>query len=228
MSDTTILLIRHADVHNPDQIVYGRLPRFRLSEDGLAQAAATARALAHEAIAAIYTSPMLRARQTANAIARQHPGIPVRVSRFLQEIQTSWQGTPWAEIGADQNLYEPLLNPGDETMEDVADRMELLIRRLARRHEGQTVACVSHGDPIAIAKVRLQNRPLTLATIREPEYPERASVTRLVFHPEGAVDIRYESPAQHLIKPYEYLKKEAPAEASGEQAVERSDAATAP
>ena len=70
---TTIDLIRHADVHNPDDLFYGRSPRFRLSELGRRQAAATAALLAEAPLAAVYTSPLLRARQTVAIIAAAHP-----------------------------------------------------------------------------------------------------------------------------------------------------------
>ncbi len=206
--------------------MYGRLPRYRLSEDGVAQAEMTARALAREPLSVIYTSPMLRARQTARIIAAHHPGVPVKVDRLLIEVQTGYQGRRWAELGRDANLYEPLLNPGDESIEDVGKRMEKLIRRLVRRHEGETVSCVSHADPVMIGKVRMLGKEMTLANVRGTDYPERASVTRLIFHPDGSLDTSYESPAQELIKPYEYLKEEAPAEASGQDAVERDRAAT--
>lgn len=215
MPDTTILLIRHADVHNPDQIVYGRLPRFRLSTDGLAQAKKTAQTLADEPIAAFYTSPMLRARQTTRILAQPHPGVPIHVSQLLAEVLTSYQGTRWSDLAPDANLYEPLKDPGDESMQDIAERMERLIRRLVQRRHGETVACVSHADPIMIARVHLLGLEVNLENIRQPDYPERASVSRLVFHEDGSVHAAYESPAQELIKPSEAAKEEAPAEASG-------------
>src|SRR5438874_3906508 len=71
---TTLLLMRHAEVHNPEDILYGRLPRFGLSELGKQQAEVTARALAEEPISTFYTSPQLRARQTARILAAPHPG----------------------------------------------------------------------------------------------------------------------------------------------------------
>lgn len=219
MNYTTILLIRHADVHNPEEVVYGRLPRFRLSKDGLAQAQMTAVALAREPLTAIYSSPMLRARQTARIIAECHPAVRVSVSKLLQEVHTSYQGRSWKDLGRDINLYEPRIHPKDETMDDVGDRMERFVGQLLIRHRGGTVACVSHADPIMIAKVRLQGEKLSLATIRQPDYPERASVTRLTFHMDGALHVSYCSPAQELITPYEATKEEAPAEASGEEAV---------
>src|SRR5579859_2630210 len=66
---TTVFLVRHAEVHNPQDILYGRLPRYRLSGRGIAQAVLSGRFLAGRSIEAIYTSPLLRARQTAKIVA---------------------------------------------------------------------------------------------------------------------------------------------------------------
>ncbi|MEJ7654488.1 MAG: histidine phosphatase family protein [Chloroflexia bacterium] len=159
---------------------------------------------------------MLRARQTARVIATRHPGLRVRVARALIEVGTTWQGTPWTVIGADANLYEPLKAPGDETMDAIADRMEAFIHRLRRRHAGETVVCVSHADPVMIARVRLQGIALSMRAIRAADYPERGSVTRLRFGDDGSLEVSYSSPAQSLIKPAQVAKREAPAEASGE------------
>jgi len=195
MPETKILLVRHADVHNPDQIVYGRLPRFRLSKLGEAQAEATAEFLSKEDVKYIYTSPMLRARQTAKAIAKYHPEAKLRISKLLAEINTSWQGTPWSQIGANANLYEPIKDPENETIEDVAKRMLRIIRTLVRRHPGETVICVSHADPIKIAWVALEGKELTFENIRKPPYPDRASVTTVTFNDDHVVSIKYENPA---------------------------------
>ncbi len=71
---TTLYFVRHGHVYNPQQIIYARLPRFRLSDEGVQQAILAAAVLKDVHPAAIYTSPMLRARQTAGYIAREHPG----------------------------------------------------------------------------------------------------------------------------------------------------------
>ncbi len=198
MNRTVILLVRHAEVHNPEDIVYGRLPRFGLSELGRAQASATAEALAREPITAIYTSPRLRARQTAAAISRFHPGAPVHVSRYLDEVRTDWQGASWEEIGRGFNMYASPRADGDETIEQVAERMRRFVSRTLRRHPGETVAGVSHGDPIVIAKRALEGRELTYAAIREPDYPRLASVTRFVFEDSRLVSLTSETPAESV------------------------------
>ena len=62
---TQIHFVRHGEVHNPQKIYYGRLPGFPLSEEGRRQAQAAAHALRARPLAAIFSSPMQRARETA-------------------------------------------------------------------------------------------------------------------------------------------------------------------
>src|SRR5262245_40771274 len=119
---TTILLCRHAEVHNPTNILYGRLPRFGLSAEGRRQAERLAAALADEPISTIYTSPLLRARQTAEAIRRYHPNAPLRRSDLIIEVFTSWQGTPAAQLFS-VTFYDPPKLSTDESMFHIAKRM---------------------------------------------------------------------------------------------------------
>ncbi|HEY3109411.1 MAG TPA: histidine phosphatase family protein [Chloroflexota bacterium] len=178
---TTILLVRHADVHNPEHVFYGRLPRFRISELGRRQAAFVRDRLADAPIACFYTSPMLRARLTAQVLAEAHPGVPVRRAIELTEVRTGWMGAANASLPARINLYEPPHSQGDETIPEVARRVDRLISRLARRHAGQKICCVSHGDPIVIAHALYKRLPLKLDSIRMDWYPQKGSLTTLRF-----------------------------------------------
>jgi broad specificity phosphatase PhoE len=178
---TTILLVRHADVHNPQHVFYGRLPRFRISELGRQQAVYVRDYLADTPIAAFYSSPMLRARLTAQVLAEAHPRAPIRRAAELTEVRTGWMGTANDRMPARINLYDPPHSPGDETIDDIAGRVDRLIRRLARRHRGQTICCVSHGDPIVIAHALYERLPLVLDSIRMAWYPQKCSVTTLRF-----------------------------------------------
>src|SRR6202034_1685683 len=69
---TRVHLIRHGEVYNPDGVLYGRLPGFRLSDKGVRQAQAAADALAARDIVAVIASPLQRAQQTAAPIAARH------------------------------------------------------------------------------------------------------------------------------------------------------------
>src|SRR5438552_11387719 len=92
---TTIWLARHGEAHNPAELLYGRLPRVRLTTEGRRQAQALADFLAPRTLAAIYSSPMLRARRTAETILASHPELTrERIDADLQEVHTRWQGEP--------------------------------------------------------------------------------------------------------------------------------------
>ena len=178
---TTIHLIRHGDVHNPRKILYGRLPRFRLSEQGRQQAEAAAAYLQDRPLAAIISSPRLRARQTAALIAARHPGVPVRYSTLIDEVLSPHQGRPIAELDAEGwRLYEAV-PPGYETPDDVLARARRLLDRLRREYDGHEVAVVSHGDVVLALHCWVQGRPFNDETKKEAVYPATASVTTLGF-----------------------------------------------
>ena len=181
MSETTVLLIRHAFVHNPGKVFYGRLPRFRISDLGAKQANFLAEHLASTTIDQIYSSPLLRARQTAAVVAGRQVTHTVRIARALVEVRTGWMGAENHQLPEKINLYEPPHTETDETITDVWTRVSQFVRQIAHRHAGQTVACFSHGDPIVIAGAGFQGHPLTLASIRGPSYPHQCSITKVRF-----------------------------------------------
>lgn len=184
---TTILFVRHADVHNPNDIVYGRLPRFGLSTIGREEAARTAATLQPEPITAIYSSPQLRARQTGATIARLHPGVPLRVTGLLAEVKTGWQGTP-NRIMAEKhfNFYRDRVNPDDEDVADVLERILRWSDRMLLRHPGETVVGVTHGDPAMMARLFFLGQDVTIESLRQRDlYPAKGSITRLVFTGPG-------------------------------------------
>lgn len=191
-----IFFVRHGEVHNPGTIFYGRLPRFRLSTLGERQAEATGRVLAGEPLAAIYTSPLLRARQTGRIIAREHPAIPVKTTRAIVEIRSRLQGTSTETLDATGwNFYEPRLHDDDETITDIAARIAGFARLMQRRYPGRAVVAVTHGDILAVARSRFSGWPLALASIRGAVYPGTASILRVTLGPElQPLDVRYGQP----------------------------------
>ncbi len=217
---TTILFVRHADVHNPTDIVYGRLPRFGLSTLGREEAARTAAALQAEPISAIYSSPQLRARQTAAAIAHLQPGTRVQVTDLLAEVLTGWQGTSNTIMAEKQfNFYRDRVNPEDEDVPDVVERILRWTDRVVRLHAGQTVVGVTHGDPSMMARLFFLGQEVTIDSLRQHDlYPAKGSVTRLVFSGSGPArrqhpTVRYDDPSAA-----EHAALEAAAKATAEAA----------
>ena len=127
-SPTTIWLVRHGHVHNPRGIIYGRMPRFRLSERGLEEARAAGRAMAGIPIAAAYSSPLLRARQTAGEILAHHPGIPLRRTPLLLEVLTIFEGRDGLEGDRRGGDYYTGVGPPYEQPQDILDRVRKVLR----------------------------------------------------------------------------------------------------
>lgn len=182
---TTLLLVRHAEVHNPGQILYGRLPRFRLSDLGQQQAESLARFLAPKPIAVVYSSPLLRARQTATTIAVHHPGVTLRQTQLLHEVGSAWQGTAFSAFASDFNTYDNLCAPGDESADDILRRMLRFLKLVSIRHPAQCIVAVTHGDPITILRVHLKGEPLTIRALRGGDYADLCSITEIQLSAGG-------------------------------------------
>jgi broad specificity phosphatase PhoE len=179
MMTTTLLYVRHAEVFNPENVLYGRLPGWHLSDNGRYFARKLADILASSSLAAIYTSPLLRARQTARILARHHTDVAIHARKALIEVGSpSWEGVRYADIPVGKTVYELRRQDGDETIEDVWQRMKQFCDMLRQQHDGQTVLCVSHGDPIKILTAGLRGQPLSVEIARQPD-PARCSVTRI-------------------------------------------------
>jgi broad specificity phosphatase PhoE len=132
-----------------------------LNSHGLEQAASLAQSLnGLTRLDAIYSSDLLRARQTAAALA-QAAGLSVRLDPRLREIhQGEWQGLRVEEIEAryshvfHQRSQDPweVAPPGGETAAQVRGRVKAALNEIAQRHPDGTVAIVSHGFTLAVAR----------------------------------------------------------------------------
>jgi broad specificity phosphatase PhoE len=157
---TTIALVRHGQVHNPEGIVYGRRPRFRLSALGRRQAAGAARALDGRPLALICSSPLLRARQTAQALLENRGGLRLQVSRLIHEVRTPFEGLPLTEARARGEDAYTGAGAGYEQPADIVARARRFLLRLHRHHPGGCVAAVTHGDVIAFLVIWAAGRSL--------------------------------------------------------------------
>lgn len=180
---TTIYLVRHAEVKNPKRIIYGRLGFFKLSERGKEQARVLSKYFQNKGIEAIYTSPLLRARQTAKIISAGK--IPIKISKNLTETNfTKWEGKPYAHRSkADMEIYlnRPTRLRVGETLQQVVKRMTKEINLIAKRHVGKKIIVISHADPIICSRLTYENKDLDLATKTRVQ---KASITSLEFNSE--------------------------------------------
>lgn len=167
MASTRVYLIRHADVENPRNLLYGHLDGFQLSALGRAQASAVGERLRAENVKRIVHSPLARALETAELInARLDPPARLEADPELREADFSryLQGVPYWQIPLRRPLWyvhkaRRGLVAGDESVEHMGGRILGVVRRLAREHPDQTSAIVSHADPIQAAWILLDGRP---------------------------------------------------------------------
>ena len=167
MALTRIYLIRHADVENPHKLLYGHLDGFQLSALGRTQSQALGDRLRSADIKRIVHSPLARAVETANLIngGLASPAI-LEADPALREAESSryLQGLPYWQIPLRRPLWfvhkaKRGLLPGDEAVDQLGGRILEVMRRLAREHPGETMAIVSHADPLQAAWILLDGRP---------------------------------------------------------------------
>ena len=203
---THITLVRHGHVHNPDNLVYGRLPGFRLSTAGREQAASAAAHLSNTRLAALFCSPQLRAQETAERLLQHHPGLTATDTPLLDEIDCYFEGRAAEEVEArGWDLYTGVSN-GYETPEDIAARAASFLLHVRQLHIGQHTVAVSHGDVIAFLILWAMKQPIEVAQKRTLDrfgitdsYPATASLTTLTYHTSALSEM----PHLAYIRPYD-------------------------
>ena len=92
---TTVHLLRHGEVHNPERLLYGRLPGYHLSELGRQMAEMAAEHLADHDVVHVVSSPLERAQETAAPVAAEH-GLEVTLDDRVLEAENAFEGLPVA------------------------------------------------------------------------------------------------------------------------------------
>lgn len=197
--ETIVHVLRHGEVHNPNGILYGRLPGFSLSVAGRAQAGAVARTLADHDIALVIASPLQRAQETAEAIAVQHDLI-VRTDENLIEAGNTFEGLR-VSVGDGAlrkprhwwKLRDPFTPSWGEPYLQIAHRMLAAVNKARVEAAGREAVLVSHQLPVWTLRRFLQGQRLW----HDPRQRQcsLASLTSLVYHGDTLVDIVYSEPA---------------------------------
>ena len=170
----TLYLIRHGATDNnvaQPPVLQGCGIDGPLSEEGTQQAAAVSGLLSRIAVRAIYSSLLLRARQTAEAIARHHTA-EVQTIAPLREVNVGdWEGRSWIDIARDDpSAYRAFQQnpdrfgyPGGESLTDVLQRVEPEFVKLLKRHQGDEIVVVGHNVVNRVFLAKLLHIPLRLA-----------------------------------------------------------------
>jgi probable phosphoglycerate mutase len=165
---TTFFLIRHASCAGLGQTLWGRTPRICLNDEGKLQARQLAETCKGIRFDAVYSSPLERALETADAIA-YGMDLEVRKSGALNEIDFGeWSGETFEELARDErwrhfnSRRSTASVPGGESFLEVQNRVVNEIVRLGQEHGDGRVALVSHADVIRAAVAYFAGMPIDL------------------------------------------------------------------
>jgi len=163
---TVFHLLRHGEHGLMGRVLPGRMPGVGLSERGRVEIAAVAERLAGEKIAALYSSPLQRTRESAEIVAARL-GLGIEFRDDLIELDFGeWTGATFDAIRADPRwqawrTHRSLARiPGGESMRQVQRRIVEALVEMGERHQGETVVAVSHGDVIRSALLFALGMPL--------------------------------------------------------------------
>ncbi|TRW44444.1 histidine phosphatase family protein [Georgenia yuyongxinii] len=206
MQRTTVHLMRHGEVHNPDGILYGRAPGYRLSDRGQEMVGRVAEVLhsgGHD-VRAVIASPLQRAQESAMPAARAY-GLAVATDRRLIEATNHFEGIAVNRnraVLAHPRHWHAYVNPfrpswGEPYRAQVA-RMSGAISDALTRAAGGEALLVSHQLPIWVTRLSLERRPLA----HDPRRRQcsLASLTSLTFDGRRLVGLSYWEPAGELLR----------------------------
>ena len=188
---TTIHFIRHGIVENPENIYYGRLPGFRLSKQGIQQAKATAKVISQYQIAAVFSSPLERAMETAEEIVKQLDKIEIQKSKLILEANTPFEGEPIRRlIKRNWDVYTGNSHPYEQPS-DLLERAMEFVRQVRKEYRNRQVIAITHGDVIAFMIAWALGQPITneqKQAIHEI-YLGYASITSFVFKSDSENEV---------------------------------------
>ena len=164
---TRVFLIRHATNDAlKNGVLYGRTPGVHLNEEGRAQAQALAERMSAVDLAAVYSSPLERAQETAAPLAERQ-GVDVVVHPGLAETDAGeWTGQPLEEVRKLEAWQELMAYPSGVALPDGESlwqaqvRMVEAVEEIRAAHE--RVAIVSHADPLRVLVAHYLGLPLDL------------------------------------------------------------------
>jgi broad specificity phosphatase PhoE len=201
---STVYVVRHGEVENPQKILYGRQPGWRLSTRGQEMAQVLGKWSESIPLGALHVSPLQRAQETAAPIAAAH-NIKIHTDDRLIEAANIFEGKSF-ELGSGvlkhpsawRHLYNPWKPSWGEPYDEQISRMLAAVFDANKAAHGKDAIVVSHQLPIWILRSAIEGRRL----IHDPRKRQctLASVTGVHFNDEGMISgTSYLEPAAHLL-----------------------------
>jgi broad specificity phosphatase PhoE len=203
MTETTVVhLLRHGEVHNPEHVLYGRLPGYHLSANGRMMAVAAADYFAGRPVAAIFASPLERAQETAQPVA-ERLGLTITTDDRLIESANVLEGksVSLASLALNplnwQYLWNPFRPSWGEPYTQVAARVHQVVDRAREASRGREAVCVSHQLPIWVTRLAAEHKRLWHNP--SSRQCDVGSVTSLTFDGDRLTGVSYTVPPRQQV-----------------------------
>lgn len=209
MAVTTVHLMRHGEVHNPEKVLYGRLPNYHLSELGQRMAQRVADYLSGKQgekrrdIVHVVASPLERAQETVTPIAGAFE-LPIITDDRVIEAANHFEGLTFGvgdgALWHPQHwpyLYNPFKPSWGEPYQQQVTRMLGAVNDARIAATGHEAIIVSHQLPVWVTRLSVENRKLW----HDPRRRQcaLASLTSLTYDGDRLVDVTYREPAGDLL-----------------------------
>ncbi len=204
MTDSTVVhLLRHGEVHNPQGVLYGRLPGYHLSALGQRMAERVAEAVKDRDITVVTASPLERAQETARPTAAAL-GLEVGCDERIIEAGNCFEGKTFGVGDGSlrrpatwRYLYNPFRPSWGEPYKQIVARMLAAIAVARDAGRGHEALLVSHQLPIWIVRSAVEGRRLW----HDPRQRQcsLASLTTFTFAGDEIVGVGYTEPARDLL-----------------------------
>jgi broad specificity phosphatase PhoE len=201
--DTIVHLMRHGEVHNPDGVLYGRMPGFHLSPLGVQMAQKVADTVGDRDITHVVASPLERAQETARPLASAR-SLDVEVDDRVIESTNVFQGEGFGQGArtllkptAWRHLWNPFQPSWGEPYSVIVDRMMAAVHDARDAARGHEAVVVSHQLPIWVTRLYAEQRSFL-------HHPRRrqctlCSLTSLHYEGDELRRVTYSEPAGDLI-----------------------------
>jgi broad specificity phosphatase PhoE len=199
VTTTVVHLLRHGEVHNPDKILYGRLPGYRLSTAGEGMAETAAKWFMDKDVTHVVSSPLERAQQTAAPLATAL-SLDVVIDDRLIEAGNAFEGL---RVGVGDGvlraprhwwkLRNPFRPSWGEPYVEIAARMLMAVEAARDAARGHEAVLVSHQLPIWTLRLHVEGRRY----VHDPRRRQcgLASVTSLTYEDGTFTGLTYAEPA---------------------------------
>jgi broad specificity phosphatase PhoE len=200
---TVVHLLRHGEVHNPEGVLYGRLPGYHLSANGRGMAAAAADFFAERPVVALFASPLERAQETAQPVA-DRLSLKITTDDRLIESENVLEGKTVTLQHLALNpanwryLWNPFTPSWGEPYLRVANRVWSVVERARGEADGHEAVCVSHQLPIWVTRLHAEHKHLW----HNPSSRQcgLGSVTSFTFDGGELTSVSYAVPARRGVR----------------------------